>query len=369
MAFLARAVGASGTVQFTELCKIGGSRSTVFRPANPVAVKRLMTNLYAVNGNQADLSDGSMMVYDDLFSDEVDAADAKKLVNFGENLGMMRSGQLLAVDKRSEAGETDTVRYSLSRLKIKSYQLQIIAENLQQPHMLAKLADSWLGTETPVELNGTTAYPFAVTADSGSYASGRFKLILYQRGDVRANTLTFRAEPQNTQVRVSWEMANQINVKEYVVEKSSDGQNFCFAATVPALQGNGSTFNYGWTDAYPVRGDIFYRVKIISKTGQLSYSPIAKVSLGKGAKGIDLFPTIVTDHTLHLQFTGEAGGEYVLQLFNIAGQQVMNKALFHNGGSAMHLIKFNSNIGQGNYRLQVVKPDGSKSLLPFMVSN
>ncbi len=369
MAFLARAVGASGTLQFTEACKIAGTRSSVFRPANPVAEKRLITNLYAVNGNQTDLLDGSMMLFEEMFADQVDGDDAKKLVNFGENLGLLRSGQILAVDKRSEAGETDTVRYSLSRLKIKSYQLQIIAENLQQPHMLAKLADSWLGTETPVELNGRTAYPFAVTADSGSYASGRFKLILYQRGDVRANTLKFRAEPQNTQVRVSWEMANQINVKEFVLEKSSDGQNFCFAATVAALQGNGSTFSYGWTDANAVRGDIFYRLRIVGKNGQSGYSPVVKLSLGRNGSGIMLFPTIVSDNTIRLQFTGEGGGNYRLNLFDGAGQKIMSKTIPHTSGSALHTIKLDRPTGKGSYRLQVIRPDDSVVILPLMVSD
>ena len=365
-AFIAHATTIAGTIQFTEACKITGNRS-VFRPVQATAPAMLITNLYTVSANSTDISDGTMSVYDDSYTNLVDGRDAKKFTNFGENLGMIRDGQILAVEKTASIGITDTIFYNLTKLKIKNYKFEITAANLNHPNLLGNLEDNYLGTSTPVDLNGTTVYNFPVTADAGSYAPNRFKLVIHQSGAVPVNQLTLNAEKQNKNVAVEWKAANQINIQQYLVEKSGDGISFSVAKATEATGGNGESSNYNWLDENAPRGDIFYRIKSFSKAGEVAYSNIVKVKMGKEGQGVTAYPNLVTNRNINLQFTDEVKGTYTVSLINDAGQQVMNRQVSHNGGSAVQTITIDKEVGNGNYRLQVIKPDNRKTIISLVI--
>ena len=176
MAFFVHATS-SGSISFTENAKSTGNTSNVFRTVETPA-KSFITNLYSVDATGTTvLADGTMNIFDNNYSNQVDAMDAQKLTNFGVNLGILKDNKILSVEKRNVLKESDAINFSLSNAKQQQYRLEFIANGMDQPGLNAFLEDKYLKTNTPVDLNGTTSVTFTVNSDSSSSAVNRFSIV------------------------------------------------------------------------------------------------------------------------------------------------------------------------------------------------
>jgi len=90
--------------------------------------------------------------------------------------------------------------------------------------------------------------------------------------------LTFagtRAYAKDDGIQVEWDTETEDNVKEFEVEKSTDGISFGKAGTVRAI-GSGAN-HYNWFDASPVNGNNFYRIRAVDIDGKFKYTSILAV--------------------------------------------------------------------------------------------
>lgn len=95
--------------------------------------------------------------------------------------------------------------------------------------------------------------------------------------------ITARAE--NSVVNVLWEVADEIDVKGYQVERSSNGMQF---ENIGFVEAHGKPV-YSFTDVSAGSGSVFYRVKNVDIDGKFKYSSIVKVN-NKRASTLKLFP-------------------------------------------------------------------------------
>ena len=201
-AFFVNAPFAAGTVAFAEGCKLSGSNNVNRVPRS--SGKQLRTNLNVITGSDRILLDGNLVQFDNAWSDRIDIKDGIKLNNTGENLGLVRAGKTLAVERRSPVQRTDTIFYKLGQLKVQQYQFEFIPNSLQHPGLEAFLEDNYLQTSTPVSLSDTTRLMFNIINEPGSYATDRFYLV-FQRSK-RHLTVPDRstvANHQNTELKLS----------------------------------------------------------------------------------------------------------------------------------------------------------------------
>jgi hypothetical protein len=99
----------------------------------------------------------------------------------------------------------------------------------------------------------------------------------------------FGANKQNSAVKLIWKTSQEINTREFVVERSTDGTRFERIATV-AARGNTTTMSsYQVLDASPATGNNFYRLKTIDFNGFVEYSKVIKINFGK-AFTVSLLP-------------------------------------------------------------------------------
>lgn len=190
-AFFVESQVASGTLAIPESAKRTTSSNVFRQTALKLPAKRyLFTDLYAGQDSAARNVDGTVQYFDPSFSNLVDYADAGKLGNFSENLGISKGAATLSVEKRGAIAPADTIFFSISNMKIQGYQLRFIAAKLTQPGVRAFLEDSYLHSSTPVALNDTTTVNFSVDANAGSYASNRFRLVFKTRPVAIANNNT-----------------------------------------------------------------------------------------------------------------------------------------------------------------------------------
>jgi hypothetical protein len=112
----------------------------------------------------------------------------------------------------------------------------------------------------------------------------------FSLGEVVAAPLpvTFRgivARSENSTVSIQWDVADEIDVKGYQVERSSNGMQF---EAIGFVEAHGKPF-YSYTDAQAGNGSVFYRVKSVDIDGKFKYSSIVRVS-NKRTTTLKAFP-------------------------------------------------------------------------------
>lgn len=361
-AFMVRTTPGGASLVINEASKLSGS-SLVLRPMSPNAVNSyIITNLYNMSTGSPDISDGSTVVFGEGFSNTVDEKDAVKPTNFGDNFGPFRNGLPLVVETREPVAESDTVFFNMRKLKAQPYRLQFTAANFGHA-TVAFLEDKFLNTSTPVNLGGTTEVDFSITSDAASYATDRFRIVFRSTVVLPVSFVSITATKSSNGNAVEWKVENEINIKSYEVERSTDGISFTKTGAVAA--NNGSSYN--WLDAYPVNGDNFYRVKSIDNRGAVQYSRIVKVSAVKGKTGYTVYPNPSTDGSIGLQMSNVAAGIYTVKITNANGQLIWKELINHAGGTATNVIHPSSQLTSGNYQLEVIGITGKSTVIKVMV--
>jgi len=116
-------------------------------------------------------------------------------------------------------------------------------------------------------------------------------------------------------VLISWEVANEVGIKKYKIEKSIDGNNNF--STIGSVNSNNKTA-YSFTDVSPVF-PAYYRLKIASLDGSIKFSNSLLVN--KSANNISIYPNPVNNN---LTVAGLAG-KSTIKITNTMGQKVLEQ--------------------------------------------
>lgn len=321
-------------------------------------------NMYAINANGTSyLVDGTLTQYEDDFSNSVDGMDARKLTNPGENIGMIRDNKTLIIESRKTISVTDTIFFKMWGMQKKSYQMQFVATNLNQPGLEAFLEDAYLKSSSSVNLNDTTKITFTVNNDTASSSMFRFRLVF--------KTVTLVSLPftftnvngywRNNHNIVQWETQNELNLSKYIVERSVPGKGFIEEASLDPQ--NNVSGKYQWIDENPTRGNNYYRLRGISLNGKTAYSRVVSVYVQKTGEEITVYPNPATVDNFNLQLKNQEPGLYQVQLMNASGQIFMTETFNYSGGDGKEKINLGRSIPKGIYQLQVQAPDGQRKCI------
>lgn len=325
----------------------------------------LRSNLYIVSpSGEPVLMDGALTQYDTNYSNNMDGLDARKMSNFSENWGMLRGATTYVIERRQSISGTDSIFFKMWNMRIITYRIELIAKNLESPGMTGILEDNFLHIQTPVNLNSSTFINFSVTSDPASKAANRFRIIFSKQAAAGILPLTFtytKVFQRDNSLNVNFKTANERNVKQYDIERSADGIQFYNIARIDA--GNNAINNYNWTDANPLAGNNFYRVKSMDIDGKSQYSDVMKGYSARGSVGLNVYPNPVKNNQLNLQMIYQQKGIYEVRLLNSFGQSFFNKTINHKGGSNVEKLMPSQNIPKGIYRLEVIQPDGNRQVI------
>lgn len=181
--------------------------------------------------------------------------------------------------------------------------------------------------------------------------------------DILPVTLTsISAYQQATAIVVQWKVQQESGVQVYEVERSFDGITFYKAGEKRATGSN----IYTWTDAQPLAGNNYYRLRIIDVDGKVKYSPVVKVAISKDKVGYEVYPNPVTSTAIHLSFINQPAGNYTVRLFSAASQLILTQQVLHQQGSSAEIIHLNSALSKGNYLLEITAPDGRKQTVKLV---
>jgi hypothetical protein len=353
---------AAGTVSITENSKAASASAgnvLAFRPA--FANAQLRTNLYIVEANGNFLVDGVLSQFADKYSNVVDKYDAIKIRNFAENLSVKPDSLLLAIERRQTIAHHDTIHLNMLKMKAKPYRFEFIGQNFD-PALTAFLEDGYYNTRIPIDINGASTYNFDVVNIPGSWNPERFRIVfaLAEGGPLPITFSAIKAYEQNGDITVKWTVDNEKNIKQYEVEKSSDGIHFNKATVVIAKLNNSGSVNYEWLDINPFVGTNYYRIKSTDIKEDIQYSSIVRIAINQDRPQIIIYPNPSTNGNVNLQLINQPKGAYAVRLIDELGQVIIVKQIDHRGGSRTENLPVNKNMAHGNYHIEVTKPDYTK---------
>ncbi|MCP9751985.1 GEVED domain-containing protein [Ferruginibacter sp. HRS2-29] len=353
------------SVTFTEDVKSNGSQ-VVTRGGTSTAEK-LRIDLAIAQGGTTTLLDGAIAFFKNEYSINADETDGAKLLNSGENAGFKTGGKYLSVDRRPSPVNADTLFVEMTGMKVQSYSWAITTANMNKPGRNAWLLDNFLGTRTPLSLDGITNVNFDITSNAASSAANRFSIVFSKIAGPLPVTFTGISATRNTDrsIAVKWSVENEINLDKYTVERSADGVNFTGIITADVTNSR----NYGKNDLSPLAQDNYYRIKATSSNGQVQYSAIVKVApiAVTIPASISVYPNPVEDKTMNLSFVNQASGTYQLQLINDLGQVMYSGSVKVTGNNDRKQVKLQTIKATGRYTLKVVAEDGTASSIQLLV--
>jgi hypothetical protein len=145
-----------------------------------------------------------------------------------------------------------------------------------------------IGAGIPLSWTGAGNATIGLNMDGGGSGVSEIDNLLIQNPPILLplELLSFEATADGAVNLLSWETANEVGVKDFVVERSSDGVKFSSIGVVSA-----GTGDYNFKDVRPESVN-FYRLRM-KETNAVSYSPVKKV--GGGTVTVSCYPNPVVD--------------------------------------------------------------------------
>ncbi len=172
-------------------------------------------------------------------------------------------------------------------------------------------------------------------------------------------------------VQLNWQTAQEVNNKNFDIERSTNGVAFEKIGLVNGLINSTVLKNYTFTDNTPPFLDkkIYYRLKQIDINGAFQYSKILSIIIrNKQIFTVQVYPTpLVYSNNLTVQIAAIEASKATLTLYNTVGLKVFTKNInLLNGNNYYTLNSSEIPYSKGLYTL-VINNGSTTKQLPVMI--
>jgi hypothetical protein len=158
---------------------------------------------------------------------------------------------------------------------------------------------------------------------------------------------------KNGAVQIEWSNLTEKDVAEYTIERSVNGQDFIAIAKQWPTSNQNDKATYIGSDAVPVAGANYYRIKVVETTGKIVYSKILSVDLGRANVGLQLYPNPVIGNQITISLSNMKHGQYNLHVLNATGQDVFKKIIVNQSNNLTQTLNLPSTIKPGVYNMVI----------------
>ena len=201
---------------------------------------------------------------------------------------------------------------------------------------IPSLYDIWLMDaykKDSLDIKNNTNYVFDIDlADTTSFGTNRFKVVVREDPALMVHLLNFTAVKATAGSQIAWLTENEANYTNFALQRSTDGG--ASYTVIDGLLSNGQG-TYGYLDASPVAGADRYRLQITDLNGDITYSNVITIMYGNNTTslvktGLIVYPNPATS-TLNLniapgfnsnEYTLTSSLSYNIQITNILGSVV-----------------------------------------------
>ena len=297
--------------------------------------------------------DGILGMYNNNYSAAVIAPteDAYKFWGNEEGISIIRSGSYLSVEARPEINAPDTMFLYLNKMIVgNTYKFDITGTNVPGK-ITGYLVDKYLNQTTTLNLATSSSFTFTIDTAAAAKSATRFYIVFNNKAPLSVSTIKIKATAKESAAVVSWTVATEKEVKNYMVERSTNG--IVFESIHSTIANNSNNSSYSYTDNLALAGINYYRIKAINMDGTVQYSEVVKVAIGDKKEGISIYPNPVVGKTMHLQLNNLTTGIYTLTMFTADGQQVLEQNIAYTGESLSTTIQLPVTIATGIYQVNL----------------
>lgn len=177
-------------------------------------------------------------------------------------------------------------------------------------------------------------------------------------GTLPVKLISFIAKAVNQTAVLNWQSTSEVNLSNFLVQRSVDGQSFSDLGNVAANNVAG-VFNYSFTDKSPNFGANYYRLVSVDLDGSQCFSNIQAVSFGSLAISVNTYPNPTTNQ---INMAGLRYGDSI-KLFDFTGKLVKMDSYIDSGIKTLNISELNSGIyvliveneGKINYSNRIIK--------------
>ncbi len=356
-----QSIGGTIAIEENDKDTVVYTNSYLFRPMGNNSESSLRMSLYGTEADGAlEIDDGALILFNEASGTAVDNEDVIKVTNVKESFAIIKANQKVAIEFRNSLQVNDTLFYRIWNMRQRHYEFEIALTNVDLPAgTTVILEDTYLQQKITLNYADTTRVGFDITADAASAAPERFRIIIAPSTVVPVTFANIKAYEKNKDIMVEWTVQNELNIVRYEVEKSIDGVSFNSIGNVTARGGNVS---YNLPDEDPVTGNNYYRIRSVDNAGNVKYSRIVNIIIGKGKPSISVYPNPVTDGTINVVFNNMKAGLYTARLYNSVGQPIFEKLLTNNQSNTAETIVAGKKLAKAVYQLEVTDQDGNKKI-------
>lgn len=167
----------------------------------------------------------------------------------------------------------------------------------------------------------TSAYEYGYVLSTSVDSFSTFYFAKATLAALPVTLTSFTATKHEHSVQLNWTSENETNMARYEIERSATGAVFSNLNNV-AARNSGRRSDYVLTDNHPFSGDNYYRLKIVDRNGQVTYSNIIKVNFSGTVKP-SLQPNPATDRV----FLNGLNGYRQVQVLDITGRVQLQQAV------------------------------------------
>ena len=132
----------------------------------------------------------------------------------------------------------------------------------------------------------------------------------------------FSAKLGQGSVLLNWATASEKNNNKFVVERSANSESFEAIAEVAGHGTSTSAHTYSATDASPLPGTSYYRLRQLDFDGTIAYSPVASIQNTAAFTGkLGLHPNPTVDYTI-LTLPETADEIFEVQISTVSGKLI-----------------------------------------------
>jgi hypothetical protein len=146
----------------------------------------------------------------------------------------------------------------------------------------------------------------------------------------------------NKEANAVWKTANEINAASFNVERSDNAKDFVTIGNVAAKNAT-STNEYSFTDAKPLAGISYYRLKMLDKDGQFKYSNVVAIN-NTTSISFGVYPNPASNNITVTHSKANAGA--VIKIVSADGKTVATSNV--STGSTLTTLQV-TKLAAGNY--------------------
>lgn len=155
----------------------------------------------------------------------------------------------------------------------------------------------------------------------------------------------------NKAVNLRWSTSLETNSSYFSIERSANGKDYTEIGKIAAAGNSTSSRNYQFTDAQPLTGGNYYRLKQVDKNNSFQYSQVRKVNLGNLGLSLQAGPNPFSNQ-VELLITGNARVSLTANVSDMNGK-LLRQFTFTKAEPSMRKQIDLSALSSGVYILQV----------------